>query len=350
MEHHGEGGLSSLKLSDDLGGRSETFSPSGTVPKPLISIVIPAFNVTPYIGEALQSVFAQTYSNYEVIVINDGCPDTAGLEAVLEPFRSRITYLQQKNGGLASARNTAIRASHGEWIALLDSDDLWEPDYLESQWAVLSRNPSIDVLYCDARFFGDPAWEGQRFMDVSPSEGPVDFESLVEQRCNVMVSAMIRRSMAEKVGLFDDTLRRSEDFDLWVRILLAGGRISYQQKVLVRYRRRHNSLSSNDMAMLESYHSVLSKLLRQYADSLLPAQRSCVERRMQWIVSMQHYYRARAALLDGETDRARHEFTEANRHLRSPKLLAIQLGLRVAPGLMSRFARKRHSSVAVPSV
>ena len=100
---------------------------------PLVSVIIPAYNIAPYIGETLDSVFAQTFANYEVIVINDGSPDTDEFERVIEPYRERIRYISQKNGGASSARNAGLRAATGQLIAFLDGDDLWSPNYLEEQ-------------------------------------------------------------------------------------------------------------------------------------------------------------------------------------------------------------------------
>src|SRR5437667_3873819 len=100
---------------------------------PLISVIIPAFNSARYIPEALESVFAQGRADVEPIVINDGSPDSVELEAALTPFMSRILYLEQANRGVSSARNSGISAARGHYIALLDADDIWEPDYLAVQ-------------------------------------------------------------------------------------------------------------------------------------------------------------------------------------------------------------------------
>jgi glycosyltransferase involved in cell wall biosynthesis len=98
-----------------------------------VSVIIPAYNVAPYIAETLKSVFGQTKSAFEVVVVNDGSPDTTELEEVLRPFRDRIVYLKQENRGLSGARNTGIRVATGDLIALLDGDDVWMPQYLETQ-------------------------------------------------------------------------------------------------------------------------------------------------------------------------------------------------------------------------
>src|SRR5579883_3152754 len=96
---------------------------------PAISIVIPCYKVTNYIREALESVRAQTFRDFETIVVNDGCPDSANLERVLEAYRDEIVYIRQENRGLAAARNAAIRVARAPLIALLDGDDAWDPDY-----------------------------------------------------------------------------------------------------------------------------------------------------------------------------------------------------------------------------
>jgi len=95
---------------------------------PRVSVIVPAYNTAPFIAETLDSVFAQSMADFEVIVVNDGSPDTPALEQALLPYRARIRYIVQSNGGLSAARNTAIRASGSELVAFLDSDDVWEPD------------------------------------------------------------------------------------------------------------------------------------------------------------------------------------------------------------------------------
>src|SRR2546423_11920715 len=100
---------------------------------PKVSVIIAAYNVAEYIGETLVSVFAQTFSDYEVIVINDGSEDEAELAAALAPYRERIVYRTQDNRGLAAARNAGIRAARGQYIAFLDADDLWEAEFLQKQ-------------------------------------------------------------------------------------------------------------------------------------------------------------------------------------------------------------------------
>ena len=111
--------------------------PEAHTKAPLVSVIVPAYRVSQFIPATLDSILAQTFQDFEIIVVNDGCPDTEELERVLEPYRSQIIYLRQDNQGIAGARNTGIRASRGVYIAPLDSDDLWYPEHLAAQLAVL---------------------------------------------------------------------------------------------------------------------------------------------------------------------------------------------------------------------
>src|ERR1035438_7963147 len=108
-------------------------SAEGVGMAPLLSVIIPAYRAAQYIAAALDSVLAQTFKGYEIIVVNDGSPDTEELERALEPYRDRIIYLLQENQGLSGARNNGIRAARGTYIAPLDADDVWAPEHLAAQ-------------------------------------------------------------------------------------------------------------------------------------------------------------------------------------------------------------------------
>ena len=126
--------------------------PEAAVPQ--VSIIIPAYNVAPYIAETLDSVFAQTFTNYEVIVVNDGSPDTVDFERTIQPYLDRIVYLKQENRGASVARNTGLESARGEFVAFLDADDLWLPNYLEQQMKFI-RERGCDLACADAVFFGN---------------------------------------------------------------------------------------------------------------------------------------------------------------------------------------------------
>ena len=163
---------------------------------PLVSVIVPAYRVAQFIAAALDSILAQTFQDFEIIVVNDGSPDTEDLEKVLEPYRSRITYLRQENQGSAGARNTGIRAARGAFIAPLDADDMWYPEHLAAQLALFEADPTLDMVYAHVRFFGDVPEAGKTSFQLRPSRGKVTFERLVTQECSVnVVACVIRREM-----------------------------------------------------------------------------------------------------------------------------------------------------------
>jgi GT2 family glycosyltransferase len=307
-------------------------------PSPTVSVIIPCYNTARFVGDTLASVFAQTRTDFEAVVINDGSPDSDALEKVLAPWRERIVYLKQENRGLAGARNTGIRAARGEFVAFLDSDDMWEPDYLAVQLAEMERDPSIDVLYPDAVIFGDSPHAGRRSFELSPSTGEVTFERVVTQECNVRVFATVRREVVLRAGLFDESLRSSEDFDLWLRILKAGGRIAYHRQVLVRYRRHEGSLSANTVWMCNHILKVLEKA---QGLPLSDSERAAVLReRDRWRATLQ-LETGRQEFLAGNASAAADRIAEANHYFRRRKLTLVVALLRLAPRLLLRAYQAR---------
>jgi glycosyltransferase involved in cell wall biosynthesis len=129
---------------------------------PHVAAIVPAWNAAAFISRAIDSVLAQTLSDFELVVVNDGSPDTATLRAVLAAYSTepRIKYVEQDNGGPSAARNAGVAASTAARIAFLDADDWWEPEYLERQTALLDQGH--DLVYCDARIVGDSPLAGRR--------------------------------------------------------------------------------------------------------------------------------------------------------------------------------------------
>src|ERR1035437_5179427 len=172
---------------------------------PLVSVIIPFYDADDHIGAALESVFAQSFQKFEVIVVNDGSPDNEPLQRALRPYLSRIIYMSQENRGPSAARNAAIRRAQGELLAFLDSDDTWLPEYLSEQTKLLQASPSLDLIYCDAFLVGDPVSAGKTFMQICPSNGPVTFKSLLTEETQVPTSGTVaRRECVISAGLFDE--------------------------------------------------------------------------------------------------------------------------------------------------
>jgi glycosyltransferase involved in cell wall biosynthesis len=296
-------------------------------PAPRVSIIIPCYKTSGLVAETLQSVFAQSYKDYEVILINDGSPDTQELEQAISPWRDRLTYLHTGNCGLAGARNNGIRAARGELIALLDSDDIWEPNYLEVQVRQLNENPAADIVYPNAMIFG----EGPGLIEFPRSHGEVTFTSLVQETCVVMVSVLARRSALERAGLFDDSLRSCEDFDMWLRCVKAGSRIIYHSQVLVRYRRRPGSLSADPVWMCSNATRVLHKM--RTAVPMSDEERSKVEAAILRFEGRRLFFEGKQAFADGDVPLALGCLKKSNAYLQSPRVWVILQLVRNAPSL-----------------
>lgn len=319
-------------------------SPQIDAASPAVSVIMPAYAVSRFVAQAVESAFRQTFTDFELVVVNDGSPDTDDLERALAPYRTRIKYLQfPENRGISAARNAGIRASRGKYVALLDADDVWEPNYLEVQVGILEADPTIAVVYPDAFLFGNPRDRDSSFMDLFPSTGEVTLERLLAKQCTVMISATIRRDALERAGLFDEALRSCEDFDLWLRILRAGGRIVYHRRKLVHYRRRPDSLSADPVWMCEHALRVLDKV--ESSMQLSPSERAAwLEHRRSLRAELKRN-EAKSAFAAGDVRGALASLGEANAYLRSRKLALVLLLLRVAPRPLLWVYKLRHRLV-----
>ncbi len=298
---------------------------------PAVSIIIPAYNTAKYIGEALDSVFAQTFTDYEVIVVNDGSPDTPELEAALRPYGQQLQYLKKSNGGAASARNAGIRLARGEFVVMLDSDDIWLPEYLQRQMAAITASPDIAVSYTNAMLFGDSPLAGQDFMSIFPSEGEVTFKSMIEEKVHVVGTSMARRKVIIDAGYYDETLPTSEDFDLWLRIAHKGWRIVYTKDPLFRYRRRAGCLSDDQIGFWSNFERVMERVERTI--DLSPDEQEVVTDRLRYIRAMLDLSHGKRAFFAGDAKTAIESLTNANAYMKSPKLSVAVGILRVAPRL-----------------
>jgi hypothetical protein len=307
---------------------------------PVVSVVIPAYNASTYIAETLDSVFAQRFRDFEVIVVNDGSPDTAALEVALAPYRDRIEYLVRENGGPSAARNTAIRRARGRLVAFLDGDDKWLPDCLADQVARADEDASVAVVHADAEVIGDPRYAGTTLRQLNASEGPVNFLGLIDERCVITTScSMVRRDVLLDVGLFDEALRRSEDFDLWLRIAHRGGRFDSSHAVLAQYRRNGTGTSSSEEAMADAMLSVLDKCERTL--QLTPKEREAIARARGRQHAIKQLLEGKRAMAQGDYKGARRALRSANVVMRSRKLALVVHGLTFAPGVLMRLYNMR---------
>jgi glycosyltransferase involved in cell wall biosynthesis len=182
--------------------------------KPLVSVIIPTYNRDWIVGEAIDSVLAQDFSNYELIVVDDGSEDRT--PDVLAAYEDRLTVLHQANGGVSAARNRGIAAAAGRLIAFLDSDDLWLPQKLSAQVNFFAENSDAVICQTEERWVRN----GVR---VNPKKRHLKFAGMIFERslalCLVSPSAvMIKKELFDAVGMFDEELPACEDYDLWLRI------------------------------------------------------------------------------------------------------------------------------------
>jgi glycosyltransferase involved in cell wall biosynthesis len=314
----------------------------GTSPKsPTVSIIVPAFNVSNYIAEAVASALDQTYSDSEIIVLNDGSEDEPLLKQALTPFSDRIIYLSQKNQGVGAARNTALQVARGQYVAFLDADDVWLPHKLNEQFEFLNSG-NYDMVYSDALLIGESPWpEGTTYMDKSPSESDVNLESLLALRCSVLLSTVVvRREMVIKAGSFDVDRTIVEDFDLWLRLAIIGARINYQRKILAKYRYRAGSLSSNASHLHAAALRTLGKL---HGDSRLSAaERLALETTETKLKSAFSLEASKRMILEGDFANAIELLSESWRITRSWKVLVALIGLRTGPQLLQRLYKDIH--------
>ena len=308
---------------------------------PLVSIVIPAYNVSAYIDEALRSVFLQDFSSYEVIIVNDGSTDTPELEKALEPYRHRLQYIKQTNRGISAARNAALKVARGELIALLDADDVWMEGKLSQQLAFMKQS-GLDMVFGDALLIGDTPWPaGTTFMERSPSNGPVTLNSLLDMKITPVVSTVLmRKELVLQVGGFDEEDRTiPEDYDLWLRLVGAGARLGYEHRVVAQYRYRSDSVSASRVRLHEGALRVLHKTQRNM--SLTPPEKAAVARTAQRLEDILMMERAKELILDGRAAEARAIFATARQTNSSWKIPVTLLALRLCPGLLRRYLQKR---------
>ncbi len=182
---------------------------------PRVSVIIPTYNRANYICEAIDSVLSQTYTDYEIMVIDDGSTDNT--KGVLQPYSSKIKYLFQENRGIAAARNYGIRNSTGEFIAMLDSDDQWLPEKLKIQVATISSNPEL-AFVCSGSYVIDGDGKIIDIWKKSRKLNSETFDNLYKKDFVLTLTVLLRRTHFEAIDGFDDEYKVSQDYELWLRL------------------------------------------------------------------------------------------------------------------------------------
>lgn len=247
------------------------FSPPPDTAPPTVSVVIPAFNAEKYIEQALNSVQAQTYADWELIVVDDGSQDNTG--AIVQRFAqsdNRIKCIKQENKGLGSARNVGIRAARGKFVAFLDSDDLWLVEKLALQVTV-ARQQQADVVFSAGYIFSenDITNEGNTFHALEGLlVGKSFFDLLFAGNMIPVLSVLVRREVLAKSELFEEGRSYCEDYDLWLRLAHRGAVFYGLPQKLVRYRIHEGALSRNEIEMLHAELTVLHRWRHESTDAV----------------------------------------------------------------------------------
>lgn len=301
----------------------------------MVSVIIPAFRSAGYIADTLTSVFNQSCQDFEVILVNDGSPDTPELLEAIAPWRPRLVYLEQENGGAGAARNAALAVARGEYVAFLDADDRWLPHFLESQLRHLREHPGCDMVYADATVTGDTPLAGKTFMHTTPSAGPVTFSSLLAQQCTVLTSSVVaKREVIDAAGRFDAALRRGQDFDLWVRVAQRGCRIDYQRQPLIERVVRADGLSADPVSELERAIHTMNWVGRKLA--LADADRRTLQERITALRAALELERGKRALRAARFETARQHFQHSMALAPHLKLRGVLMLMSIAPRTFQR--------------
>lgn len=310
------------------------------LPSPRVSVVMPAYNAARFIASAIGSVNAQTFRDLELIVVNDGSPDTDELDLSLAPFLDDIIYVDQANLGAGPARNRAIDLARGELIAFLDADDEWLPDFLAEQMKLIDTG--WDMAYADAELFGEAAPSGHTFMESAPSSGEVTVSSLLDFTCNVITSGtVVRKAVILAAGKFETVDTRAQDFHLWIRIAKAGFRIGYTDKVLLRYRVHTENLSGDSISRVEREIAVFKRV--RATIELSSGELSILDRQLRSLEVDLEIEKGKSHLVNRDFAAARRAFSRAKAARPSMKLKAVCLGARIAPHLLLRIYVRKHS-------
>jgi glycosyltransferase involved in cell wall biosynthesis len=226
---------------------------------PAVSVIIPTYNRAKLLGRAIQSILAQTYQDFELIIVDDGSTDDT--ESLVKSFNSeKIRYIRhKKNRGASAARNTGIRSAKGEYIALQDSDDEWMPEKLEKQMrAFATAPPEVGVVYTGFYIIANNKKKYMPSASITPKDGNI-FSSIIKGEYLVSPQTIVvKRECFERAGMFDEHFPAMEDWEMSLR-LSRHYHFKYINEPLVLYSLQPDSISRNKSALTKSYKMILER-------------------------------------------------------------------------------------------
>ncbi len=237
---------------------------------PIVSIITPTFNRARFIGQAVESVLAQTIGDYELLIIDDGSTDNTA--EVVAPFLGdhRIQYQVQRNLGQSVARNKGLKAARGEFICFLDSDDAWVPDKLEYQLAVMDHNPEVDIVHGDEIIIDEQGHELSR-ENIRRYSGIISRQLLADNSVSIN-TAMVRRHCFDALGGFNTGYGVADDYELWLRFSTRY-KFLYVPSYFGYYRVMSDQISSDKDRRFRANEQIIQEFLAANPGALSPRER-----------------------------------------------------------------------------
>ncbi len=240
-----------------------------------VSVVIPAYNAMRFLPQAVESALAQTWRDFELLVVDDGSSDNTG-EWAAQHHDGRVRLIRQANQGAATARNTGILEAKGEYIAFLDADDLWEPTKLEKQVMRLEAQPEVGLVHTAIRYIDENGREINRVLGTQ-GDGDVWKEVVVHNPVRCGSTPLVRRECFEKVGVFDPGLSFSEDWDMWIRIS-AHYHFAVLSEPLVLYRQHGANMTKGYRAIMPNFAKIIERAFQNTPAEHKPLKREAYGR------------------------------------------------------------------------
>lgn len=228
--------------------------------KPLVSVLIPAYNAEKFVKEALDSAISQTYPNIEVIIVNDGSTD--GTAEAVKPYLKdkNVIYFKQPNGGISKARNKGFELSHGDYITFLDADDIYAVSKVEKEVDFLESHPDYGVAYCRVLSFYDEEPEKKYGYGRTMPSGDI-FRDLLRHQFINPGSVMMRREVFASENGFNPDFRDAEDWDLWRRLSYNGVKFGYVDQPL-----HYNRISKGSLSRFQNQVKMKTMNLRSFRE------------------------------------------------------------------------------------
>jgi hypothetical protein len=317
-------------------------------PDPLLSVITPAYNVEPYLPACIDSVLSQTLGNWELIIVDDGSTDgTADVIARYSARDRRVHGFRGRNNGVSHARNVALRHARGKYFTFLDADDVWEPAFAATLIGVIEKRPEISIVTGNAVNLGGGVLDGRPVRPWPDAPREIGFLDLIEHEDALFIMSVFRREVYETIGGFNESLHRSEDYEFWLRASAAGFRVLTHPEPLGKYRRRADSATADQAAMIEGIMTVLNSA-RSFRQRARADELGAIDRQLERMSAAHLLSKGKSALLRHDFVEARSHFWELYRRGKGFPFAAVSLGLRVAPRSVLRAYRARLHALERP--